>query len=414
MSEDKFPVLALHAAADRTLLPHEVPSSRFLEWVLKAQRRDTGSVRAPLNIALVIDRSGSMSDSGKLDYVRQAALHVLQHLTAADRVAVVAYDDAVRLVGQSRLLTPSVHDELKQAIRTLSPGGSTDLHGGWLRGVEQVAAHQSANAVNRVLLLTDGLANHGETDPERIVHQAQELWRRGIVTSTFGVGQSFNEHLLRPMAEKSGGNYHYIDRADRIPALFREELGELLSVVAQEALLEILVPGGFDVRMLGGIPHERTEGRVRVPLGEVCSGEERRIYAEFLTPPGRESSVQPLRSRLTWAVCNETEACETETVFTYVNAAAAEASACDTALQSRAYEVRAAERIEEALRLDKAGDHAMAMHMLSETVAMCAPAMAPAAAAHLEEVEADMARGLSEEKRKFFDLASYHTRRSKR
>ena len=121
----------------------------------------------------------------------------------------------------------------------VEPRGSTDLCGGWLRGCEQVALAQTPGAVTRVLLLTDGLANAGITDPAEIVGHAGELRRRGIATTTIGVGDDFDEHLLGAMADAGGGHFYYVEHDEQIPRRIETEVGEALEVTLREARLRV-------------------------------------------------------------------------------------------------------------------------------------------------------------------------------
>src|SRR5688572_26998746 len=123
--------LTLTADCDRRLVASEVASQRTVEWVISAPDVAQHADRAPLNLALILDRSGSMQGD-KLRYVQQAACHVLDLLDERDRVAVVAYDDQVNLIAASAPITAQARERLKQQINALRPGGWTDLAGGWL------------------------------------------------------------------------------------------------------------------------------------------------------------------------------------------------------------------------------------------------------------------------------------------
>ncbi|MGH8545902.1 MAG: vWA domain-containing protein, partial [Gammaproteobacteria bacterium] len=125
--------------------------------------------------------------------------------------------------------------------------GTTALAEGWFRGAEQVALHQDERCVNRVLLLTDGLANVGVTDPDQLEAHA-ELHRRGIQTTTFGVGADFDEALLERIALAGGGNFYFIEDAKQIPDFLTSELGEILEVVARDVAIEFQTPIGLTVR----------------------------------------------------------------------------------------------------------------------------------------------------------------------
>ena len=192
------PTIQLRASTDNTLLDSAVPSQRIIEITLKASTAPISGNRSPLNLALVIDRSGSMAGE-KLAYVKQAACHVLGLLDARDYLAIYAFDDKVRRVASSNPLTLERRDDLRRRLQQLDSGGMTNLFDGWLAGAEAVAMHLREEAINRVLLLSDGQANRGKTDLEELAHHTEELYRRGVSTSTFGVGLDYNERLLEAM-----------------------------------------------------------------------------------------------------------------------------------------------------------------------------------------------------------------------
>ncbi|UCH24634.1 MAG: VWA domain-containing protein [Trueperaceae bacterium] len=177
--------------------------------------------RPSLNLALVIDRSGSMSGAS-LEYAKAAAICAVEALDPTDRVAVITFDDHISTLVPSTLAQHKA--AVIGAIHTVRAGGTTALHAGWLEGARQVGNHLNVKCLNRVILLSDGLANVGETDPSTIQRDCAGLFERGISTSTMGLGRTFNEDLLEGMAELGGGNYHFIDSARQLEATFSAEL----------------------------------------------------------------------------------------------------------------------------------------------------------------------------------------------
>ena len=195
------------------------------------------AVRPPLNLGLVLDRSGSMSGHAKLPYAIGAAVYAVEQLLPTDRVSVTLYDNRIETPVQSTLATDK--PAIIKAFRNAGPGGSTDLHGGWSNGMTQVRAYLEKNAVNRVLLLSDGLANVGVTDPNQIARGVAEALGQGISTSTIGVGNDYNEHLMLQIAQSGGGNYYFVHDPVGFQDLFQSELHGLMNLMGTKVSLGV-------------------------------------------------------------------------------------------------------------------------------------------------------------------------------
>lgn len=209
--------------------------------------------RPPLNLALVLDRSGSMSGE-PLRLATLAARSALRQLNPGDRVAVVAFDDEVTVVLPSQRVKNA--SALARKLPELDAGSTTALHAGWFAGAAQVAEHLDPGALNRVILLSDGHANVGETRAEALAGLAAGLKARGIGTTALGLGWSYDEDLMRAMADAGDGNFEHIADPEALPAFFQAELGGLSRTVGQGVALKAhaRLSGIRRVKELGGLP----------------------------------------------------------------------------------------------------------------------------------------------------------------
>lgn len=250
------------------------------------------SSRVPLNLSLVLDRSGSMAGE-KLVAAREAAALLVRRLGPDDVVSVVAYDSLVRTISEPS--TGRRQDGLVREIGRISPGGSTNLSGGWIRGRELVQLAQRNDAVNRVLLLTDGQANVGITDPALLCGLCQGARAGGITTSTIGFGEDYDERLLRVMADAGGGNAWYIERPDQASGVFEEEVEGLLSLAAQNVVVQVRPTAATRLTTVyNDYPSHPMFGGADVDIGDVYAREPKSLLMEFLVPrlePGAEAAV---------------------------------------------------------------------------------------------------------------------------
>jgi len=270
---------------DEQLISTSVPTSRILEIELTAPEAQLGRESTPLNLALVIDRSGSMS-GGKLEQAKVAVRQILEMLRPVDSVSLIDFDNVVTIDAEVNSVTPAERAKILERVNHLQPGGSTNLGEGWLQGCESVARRLADGRVNRTLLLTDGQANQGITEPGELSHHAAALFERGVATSTFGIGLDFNEHLLEAMANSGGGNYYYIDRNERIAELLMQELKDLAAVTLKNVVLEFNFPAGVAVELLGEWRAERLDNKLAINLSDLPANRTVNLFIKILTPPG--------------------------------------------------------------------------------------------------------------------------------
>jgi Ca-activated chloride channel family protein len=279
---------ALKLNADLALISADAPTERILEIVVTPPTAEKKRIRPAFNLAFVIDHSGSMS-GGKLTNVKAAVSNVVDLLEEKDRASLVIFDDEVETVVEGGEMTPAFRKEMKEAISRLQTGGSTNLAGGWAQGCDGIARNQLADGINRCLLLSDGQANVGEQDPERLAVHTRELSRRGISTTTFGVGVDYNEELMEAMANAGSGNYYFIETPEQSRDLFRQELEGLRDVTARAVEIILKLPAGFKPAVLGTWPVEQKTRQLKITLGDMISGIERHVFVKLEVAPAAKS-----------------------------------------------------------------------------------------------------------------------------
>ena len=240
------------------------------------------STRRPINLSLVLDRSGSMSGYPIRNAIK-AAKQLVEDLQPEDYLSVVIYDDEVETIVPPQLVTDKVH--IKAAIEKIRARGLTNLSGGWLRGCDHVKSQRSPELLNRVLLLTDGLANRGIYDPQVLVNTANEQAEAGIMTTTLGFGEGFNEDLLIEMAVGGGGNFYFIQSADDAANVFGIEMESLTSVVGQNLTVNFETKNQIEVaEVLNKYPSQQQPTGVEVFLGDVYQVESKPLVLQFKLP----------------------------------------------------------------------------------------------------------------------------------
>ncbi len=255
-------------------------TSLFVYFELQAPKFESDKKRLPLNLSLVIDRSGSM-EGDKLTYAKKALDFVIQNLTTDDALSIVQYDNQIDVVSPSKRLTDKM--ALHKLVQGIEARGMTNLSGGMLEGYKQVVSTKATNFVNRVLLLSDGLANEGVTDTTQLQKIAQQRFREdGVALSTFGVGADFNEVLMTNLSEYGNGNYYFIEKPDSIPAIFAKELEGLLAVVAQNTKLAIHFPeANLKFVKSYGYPTHMAGKEVEVNFHDMVSEEKKAVLLRF-------------------------------------------------------------------------------------------------------------------------------------
>ena len=246
------------------------------------------SARKPVNLCVVLDRSGSMSEESKINYAKAALYALVDQLHQDDIFSLVIYDDVVEVL-RSAERVGSDKREIRSLVEEITPRGWTNLGGGMTEGFRQVEKNTGREYINRVILLSDGLANQGITDPHRLQSIARKQRDHAISLSTIGVGLDYNENLMVGLSENGGGNYYFLESSRNLASVLRKEFDRLGDVMAQNVTIEISL--GRGVRLLDAIGYEHSVSghTVSIPVGDLYGEDSRDVTLELEVPPGTGS-----------------------------------------------------------------------------------------------------------------------------
>jgi Ca-activated chloride channel family protein len=272
----------------------------FVSVELEA-REAVATNRPPMNVAIVIDHSGSMQGE-KIARAREAATGLVERLGPDDRAALVQYDDDAELMVPMTAADPAGRARLVQAIHTIQDAGGTNLGGGLTLGRDEILKNLKPERVNRVILLSDGNANIGITDIPSLARLSSDASEKGVRITTIGLGLDYNEDLMEKVADHGRGQYYYVRDAATLDTVFAGELKALQATVAKAAELR-LEPAcaGVEIAEVYGYPTRRDGQAVIVPLADLAGGDRRKVVARLKVPTGTAGTAKVLSAAFEFA-----------------------------------------------------------------------------------------------------------------
>ena len=271
--------------------------------------QESDQVRKPLNLAIVIDTSGSMAGES-LAYAQRAAAGVVESLHKEDRLTLVSFGSDVHVHFDKLPMNQANKAEALAMIGQMFVSGMTNLSGGWLaagtlltEGIER-----DGDEKGQIILLSDGHANHGLIDPDQLATEAQGLLARGVATSCVGVGDSYSSVQLDAIADFGGGSVHDAELPQEIVEVVSGELGGLSEITMRATTLEVVLPYGVTATDLSGGATSQAGNRLTCHVGAVRGGAERSIVLRLdLSQPATEESSHLIEGKLSWRPASSEE-----------------------------------------------------------------------------------------------------------
>ena len=260
--------------------------------------------RAPVALALAIDRSGSM-EGKPIESVKTAVGLIVDQLTDADMLSIVTFGEHVDvLMPASRVLNREV---IKQHVDRIKPKGTTNLYSGMATAAEQLLNASSPQHLSRTLVLTDGEANEGIVEYHDIISEARNLRMKGMTISTIGLGIEYNEELMKGIAKNTRGNYYYIDTIDQIPEVFDKELKSIFGTVATNVGLKLRLAEGVELGRVYGYEAAKGGRSVSIDLPDLANSETLPVLVQLSLQPHPHARFRVVESELTFKYFGQTE-----------------------------------------------------------------------------------------------------------
>jgi Ca-activated chloride channel family protein len=282
--------VTLDVAVGEPMMLAGAPGTAFVKITLGGAAQ-TGQRRAPVNLSLVIDKSGSMAGD-KLERAKDAAMMVLDRLQPDDTISVITYDSTVNVLVPSTKATDT--GGIREDIDRMYARGSTALYDGVAAGLQEVGSAFDPKRVNRIILLSDGQANVGPQSPAELGQLGTTAAGQGITISTIGLGLGYNEDLMSELAMRSDGNHAFAETGEDLAGIFAHELGDVMSVVAQDVDIDVQFGDGIvPVRAIGRDAAIK-DGAAHVTIGQLYAAQSKHVVFEVTVPAGTAGATLDL------------------------------------------------------------------------------------------------------------------------
>lgn len=243
-----------------------------------------GAQRLPVNLALVLDRSGSMSGE-KLQQAKQAARQLVRQLQDSDRMAIIHYGSDVKML-PGMTATPGNRDRMAKYIDGIWDDGGTNIGSGLDAGRSQLLSNAREYKVNRIILISDGQPTEGLTDDRELTDLVRQIHAQGITVSSLGVGTDFNEDLMQAFASHGSGSYGYLHEASQLATIFQKDLRQAATTIARDVQLTVELPPGVELGEIYGYQWRQADRKVTVSLPDFSSGQIERVVARMTVTSG--------------------------------------------------------------------------------------------------------------------------------
>ena len=358
------PAVSVVVAPERKVLASDRPETAVVKVGLTGAALPAGD-RPAVNLALVLDRSGSMGGD-RIAKAREAAIAAVNRLDERDYVSVVVFDDRIDVLAGAQTASESNKAAIVEKLRTVEARGSTAIFGGVSAGASEIRKNLARKLVNRIVLLSDGEANVGPSSPEELGLLGASLVKEGVSVSTLGVGLGYNENLMAALATRSDGNTYFIENGGDIPRIFDAELGDAFQVAARDVKLSVRFRDAFPVELIGR-DGRIEDGVVTVDFNQIYSRQEKYVLVRTEFPVGKDGETREFAAaEVSWVLPGSDAAGSAAATGSIAFSADAKkvAASADAKVLVQSVKTQNALRTSRALELNKAGRYEDASRLM--------------------------------------------------